>query len=285
MILLDRLCFSYTEATEAVFRDFDLGIACGSWVVMTGPDGGGKSTLGKLIAGLLRPQSGSVRIEGGQGRRGITVGYLGGDPYDNLVGITVEEDVAFGLENRGMEPGEIAAKIDEALGLTGLRGMERRLTHTLSGGEQQKLGLASMLALDARVLILDEAFCMLDRPTRQRVRSLLGALRCDRGVTILEITQQLEDALTADRLVFLSCGRVEFDGPPGSFLTTEVGETWSAHAGGLPAVRSALCQRLGHPDAWRLVDQWMDTGVVPMCLPSSKIPPSPQPSPVEGEGA
>lgn len=258
MIVLDGLCFSYPEATEPVFRDFDLTIESFSWVVLTGPDGAGKSTLGKLIAGILRPKLGSVRVEVGQGGRGLPVGYLGGDPYDYLVGTTVEEDVVFGLENLGIDPAAIGARLEQALGWTGLSGMEQRLTHSLSGGEQQKLALASMLALAARVLVLDEALCMLDRPTKVSVRALLDSLRSDPGVTIVEITHQLEDALIADRLVFLSRGRVEFDGPPGRFLSSESGQQWCADAGGLPALRSGLCRRLGDPEAWRLVDRWKD---------------------------
>ncbi len=194
-------------------------------MTLAGPEGAGKTTLGKLIHGMLKPDQGSVSVASlttGPGR----VGYLGGDPYDCLVGVSVEEEIVFALENLAVPRFEISRRLQIALRSTGLEGMENRLTHTLSGGEQQKLALASMLAMDSRVLILDEAMTMIDRPTRTEIRSLLRALSSANSLTILEITNSLEDSLTADRMLFLDRGRIRFDGDPAEFAGSISGSEW-----------------------------------------------------------
>jgi len=226
-----------------VFADFSLRIDAHPWVSIIGPEGSGKTTLAKLIKGLYRPASGTINVHVDSPDGTAFVGFLGGDPWDSLVGTSVEEDVAFGLENLRLPCAEIQARVQRALQWTGLAGMEQRLTHTLSGGEQQKLALAAMLALDARVLILDEALSMLDRPTRGSIRVLMRELRRDSDLTVIEITHNLDEALEAERLIFLSKEGIGFDGAPEVFLLSPLGSHWARMAGGLVALREAMSRQ------------------------------------------
>ncbi len=240
MIVLDKVFFSYPHTFTSIFTDFCLSIHAHSWVSIIGPDGSGKTTLAKLIEGSYRPLSGKITVDISHPCSKTVTGYLGGDPCDSLVGTSVEEDLVFGLENLRVPREEMQARVRRALQWTGLAGMEHRLTHTLSGGEQQKLALAAMLALEARVLILDEALAMLDRPIRRSIRRLIGALRQNQGLTIIEITHNLEEALTSERLLFLSKQGIGFDGTPEDFLRSALGKQWCQVVGGLTALREAL---------------------------------------------
>jgi len=243
MIVVRNLSFSYSHHGPQVFNDLRLLIQDFSWVAVTGPDGAGKSTLGKLIKGLLKADNGSIVHDLTSPGGSTYVGYLGGDPYDSFIGISVEEDIVFEMENLSIPTAEMEVRLNQALLWTGLVGLEKRLIHTLSGGEQQKLGLAGALAVGAKVLIIDEALSMMDRPSRLSIRSLLRTLRRDRGLTIIEITNSLEEALTADRILYLERGSVQFDGPPADFMASPMGTRWANLAGGMPALTKALLER------------------------------------------
>ncbi|MFZ5865731.1 MAG: energy-coupling factor ABC transporter ATP-binding protein [Thermodesulfobacteriota bacterium] len=239
MISLSSVSFSYLPG-KPLISYLSVQIERGSRVAILGPDGSGKTTLAKLIAGLLQPDSGSVVVS--EDSR-VPVGYVGGDPYDALVGVSVEEDIVFGLENAQVPADEIQALLDRALQWTGLTGLEKRLTHTLSGGEQQKLALAGFLAMGTRVLILDEALSMLDTNARRSIRSLLEDLRKDPGLTVIEIANDVEAILSADRVLFLARGAIVFDGSPSNFLVGERGSNWLRLTGGLGALLEALLAR------------------------------------------
>jgi len=240
MISLERVTFAYPGRAQPVFDKFSLSICPLSWVALTGPDGSGKTTFGKLLKGLLKPTEGLISFATSANGGEPTVGYVGEDPLDYLVGGTVEEDVAFGLENLNLPPDKIRKRLALALKSTGLVGMERRVTGSLPGGEQQRLALASMLAVGARIVVLDDSFSMLDRPSRADIRLFLDQLRRDHGLTVIEITQNLEDAAWCDRLIFIQGGTVAFDGPPASFLSCDLGHRWAANAGGPMALLAEL---------------------------------------------
>jgi energy-coupling factor transport system ATP-binding protein len=240
MIALEAVSYSYGTSTEPVLVDLNLQIQSSSWVTVAGPDGAGKSTLGKLLKGLLQPDSGSVRHQGPGMRGPEDVGYLGGDPYDSFVGVTVEEDVVFGLENLGLEREQIRARMEQALLLTGLQGMNDRLVETLSGGEQQKVALAGVLAMLPKVLLLDECLGMLDRPNRTAIRSLLISLKTSLHLTIVQISNDMEDIAAADQVIYLSSGRVAYAGTSSGFLSSRAGKGWRTLAGGMAALVTAL---------------------------------------------
>jgi len=243
MISLENLSFSYPSSAKPVFRDLSLRIETGSWTAITGPDGSGKTTLGKLITGILEPVAGSVRINPSDPAHPRAVGYLGGDPYDALVGVSVEEDIVFGLQNLGLPGTEMERRLKRTIQWTGLTGMEQRLTHTLSGGEQQKLALAGLLAMGARAIILDEALTMLDRPSRQSIRSLLSRLRGELGLTVLETTQDLEEIWPLDRVVLLGADGIDFSGPPAELMLSRRGMDWISRTWGMTRLRSALYEK------------------------------------------
>jgi energy-coupling factor transport system ATP-binding protein len=243
MILFRNVSFSYSKQGPWLFKDLSLTIQDFSWVAVMGQDGVGKSTLGKLIKGLEKPHHGFITLNSANPGDSTYVGYLSGDPYDSFIGISIEEDIVFEMENLGIPSAEMDIRLGQALAWTGLVGMEKRLIHTLSGGEQQKLGLAGALAVGAKALILDEALSMLDRPSRLSIRSLLGKLRRAQGLTVIEITHNLDDALTADRILLLSSGGVQFDRSPADFMASPTGTRWATMAGGMPALKNELRKR------------------------------------------
>lgn len=212
-ICLRDVSFSYPLANKPVFTHLNLEIVHPSSIVIAGPDSSGKSTLGKLIKGVLTPDGGEVRRPC-QGSSELGIGYVASPAADFIVGASVEEDLVFGLEGLDLTSHEIDRRSSEVLQLIGLSGMGKRLVHTLSGGEEQRLALAGMLAMGAQILILDEAFDALDTLTRVALRSLLDALIRTKTITVIEISNTWESVLAAERVVLLSGGRVGFDGAP-----------------------------------------------------------------------
>lgn len=239
MIRLNDVTFSYPGSEDPVFENFSISVDPCS-MALFGPAGAGKSTLAKLMKGLVRPQSGSVEVDGDPA---VIIGYLGGDPYDTLVGVTVEDDVAFGLENLGVESEEIRRRVSLSLEWTGLAGFEKRLTHQLSGGEQQKVALAAQLALGVKLLILDDVMPALDRGARKSILSLLDRLRSDHGLCALHIRSDNPlEALCVDRALFLSAGRIVFDGTAREFVTSSLGREWISMAGGMAGLAMRLLE-------------------------------------------
>ena len=189
----------------------------GEYVGVVGPNGGGKSTLVRLLNGLLRADGGRVRVAGIDpaadpfGAR-EKLGVLFQNPENGLVAPFVEDDVAFGLENLGVGRGEMRERVAGAIRAVGLAGYERREPHTLSGGEKQRVALAGLLAVEPGILALDEPTSMLDAAGRREVLERVHALRDDR--TVLHVTHHLEEILTADRVLVLNGGRLVADAAP-----------------------------------------------------------------------
>ncbi len=240
MIILEDVTLTYRDEIRPALQHLTLSFPIPCRVALLGLSGSGKTTLAKLMKGLLHPDSGTVR------RLGIgahEIGYLGTDPASWIVGISVEEDLAFGMENLCIPREEMHTRLNWAAREFDLLEMLQRHTHTLSDGEQQKVLLASLLAMGARLLVLDESLSMLDPPSRLSVGKVLGGLRGERELGVVEITNNLADAVCADRLVVLHEGRVAFDGAPGEFLVTEAGRRWAEWSGGVPALAAELMAR------------------------------------------
>jgi len=241
MIFLNDVSFAYPGAHNQVFRRINLKIEPSSTVVVTGPDGSGKTTLGKLIKGLLKPDRGSITVDDHcVGSPEADVGYVAGDPLEFLIGATVEEEMVFGLEILQLASEDMEDRLLRCLRWVGLSGMEKRLTHTLCGGELQKLALASLLVMRPSVIVLDEAMSMLDPPTTKLMRSLINSTRTEHDLTLIEMTHDADDIMTADRIIFLHHQEIGFDGSPPEFLDTPLGRHWTSLTDGLTSLRDAL---------------------------------------------
>jgi len=222
IVFCESLTYSYPASTRPALTDVTFGLRAGEYVGVVGPNGGGKSTLVRLLNGLLRADSGSVRVgsldpatEPYLVRR--RVGMLFQNPDNGLVAPFVEDDVAFGLENLGIEREEMRERVREAILAVGLQGYERREPHTLSGGEKQRVALAGLIALDPEILLLDEPTSMLDASGRREVMERLENLRGER--TVLHVTHHIEELLDADRILVLNAGRLAADVSPEQLLS------------------------------------------------------------------
>lgn len=224
MIECRGVSFSYDGAVPAL-DGVDLNIEDGEFFCILGGNGSGKSTFAKHLNALLQPDAGTVRINGMDASDPelvydirSTAGMVFQNPDDQLVATLVEDDVAFGPENLGVPSAQIAQRVREALKGVGLVGFERHETHALSGGQKQRVALAGVLAMEPRVLILDEASSMLDPRGRKGFMKACRALHA-RGMTIVMITHFMEEAAEADRVAVFQTGRVAMLGTPDEILT------------------------------------------------------------------
>ena len=224
MIDCRGVSLSYDGVTPAL-DGIDLNIEDGEFFCILGGNGSGKSTFAKHLNALLQPDAGTVRINGMDASDPelvydirSTAGMVFQNPDDQLVATLVEDDVAFGPENLGVPSAQIAQRVREALKGVGLVGFERHETHALSGGQKQRVALAGVLAMEPRVLILDEASSMLDPRGRKGLMKVCRALH-DRAMTIVMITHFMEEAAEADRVAVFRAGRVAMLGAPEEILT------------------------------------------------------------------
>ena len=224
MIECRGVSFSYDGAARAL-DGVDLNIEDGEFFCILGGNGSGKSTFAKHLNALLRPDTGAVRIDGMDASDPelvydirSTAGMVFQNPDDQLVATLVEDDVAFGPENLGVESAQIAQRVRDVLKAVGLVGFGRHETHALSGGQKQRVALAGVLAMKPRVLILDEASSMLDPRGRKGLMKACHALH-DCGMTIVMITHFMEEAAEADRVAVFRAGRVAMLGTPEEILT------------------------------------------------------------------
>ncbi len=222
LVLCENLYYSYPGSDRPVIRDASFEVRAGEYVGVVGPNGGGKSTLVRLLNGLLEPASGTVRVAGHdpaaepfevRGR----LGMIFQNPDNGLVAPFVEDDVAFGLENLGVYREEMRGRVEEAISAVGLAGYERREPHTLSGGEKQRVALAGILAAQPEILVLDEPTSMLDAAGRRDVLEKVDGLRGEK--TILHVTHHLDELLDADRILVLNQGRLAADVEPGELIS------------------------------------------------------------------
>ena len=224
MIECRGVSFSYDGAVSAL-DGIDLNIEDGEFFCILGGNGSGKSTFAKHLNALLQPDAGTVCVNGMDASDPelvydirSTAGMVFQNPDDQLVATLVEDDVAFGPENLGVPSAQIARRVREALKGVGLVGFEHHETHALSGGQKQRVALAGVLAMEPRVLILDEASSMLDPRGRKGLMKACRALH-DRGMTIVMITHFMEEAAEADRIAVFQAGRVAMLGTPEEILT------------------------------------------------------------------
>ena len=224
MIDCSNVRFAY-DGERFVLDGVSLHIADGEFVCILGGNGSGKSTIAKHMNALLVPDEGTVVVDGHDTADDefvydvrSTAGMVFQNPDDQLVASLVEDDVAFGPENLGVPTAEIAERVKAALKKVGLVGFERHETHALSGGQKQRVAIAGVLAMQPRVLILDEASSMLDPRGRKGLMRVCRELN-GRGMTIVMITHYMEEAALADRVVVMNAGRIACEGAPEEVLT------------------------------------------------------------------
>lgn len=198
-----------------------MDIPKGEWLAVVGPNGSGKSTLARQLNGLLIPKLGTVVVDGMDTQDPAAVweirqkvAFVFQNPDNQLVASSVEEDVAFGPENLGLPPAEIAARVEEALQVTGMEEYRDFPPHLLSGGQKQRVAIAGALAMHSQYLVLDEATAMLDPQGRSEVLGTLCRLNRDLGMTMIYITHFMEEAALATRLVVMNEGKLYTAGSP-----------------------------------------------------------------------
>ena len=234
-IKVENLFFSYddedTQVKHYVLKNINLEIEKGSFVCVLGHNGSGKSTFAKLLNLILTPDKGKIYIDGAD----ITnpdltedelfeirrkVGMVFQNPDNQLVATVVEEDVAFGPENLGVDPKEIRQRVDNALQTVGMTKYALHAPHRLSGGQKQRVAIAGIIAMEPECIIFDESTAMLDPQGRKEVMNTILKLNRERGMTILHITHNMEEAVLADRVVVIDDGELYLDGTPGEVFTS-----------------------------------------------------------------
>lgn len=204
----EKLCFSYKN--HNAFNNLSVSIEKGTFVAICGSNGSGKSTFAKMLDALLPVQSGSLFINGFDASKPEnvieirkTVGLVFQNPENQIIGDTVEEDVAFGPENMGLDSVEIERRVANALRITGLEDLRNKSTANLSGGQKQLVAIAGILAMESECIVLDEALSMLDAESRKKVIGVLKKLNGE-GITILMITHRNEEAELCNRVIDFS---------------------------------------------------------------------------------
>lgn len=225
-IKFDNVSFSYNDGAKVV-DGLSLEVEKGEFVAVVGRNGSGKSTAAKLINGLLTPDEGKVYVNGidTSATSDIfavrsTVGMVFQNPDNQMVATIVEDDVAFGPENLGVEREEIGRRIDFALGVTGIEKFRDKPSAELSGGQKQRVAIAGVLAVKPQILILDEATSMLDPLGRKEVNEVIRKLNKD-GMTVVTVTHYMEEAVDADRVIVFDGGKVAFSGTPKEVFSRE----------------------------------------------------------------
>mgnify|MGYP001720700960 FL=1 len=221
VISIKNIHFNYQDQdTREALSDVSLDVYEGEWLAIIGHNGSGKSTLAKMMNGLLEASSGEIYIDGQllteetvyEARR--KVGMVFQNPDNQFVGTTVEDDIAFGLENIGMPREEMVQKINDSLEMVRMSPFKEKEPARLSGGQKQRVAIAGMIALAPKVVILDEATSMLDPQGRFEVISTIQQLHKDKGITVISITHDLDEAAQADRVLLMEAGKVNRIGKP-----------------------------------------------------------------------
>lgn len=224
IIKFDNVSFAYELEDEGVVNavnDFSLEVPEGQFLAVLGHNGCGKSTVAKLINGILVPNKGKVTVEEldtSDEEKTVdirkTVGMVFQNPDNQIVATIVEDDVAFGPENLGVEPSEIRKAVDSALKAVGMYEFRKREPHRLSGGQKQRVAIAGVIAMNTKCIVMDEPTAMLDPQGRKEVMDTVMKLNKEFGITVILITHYMDEAVKADRVVVMDGGRIAIDGTP-----------------------------------------------------------------------
>ena len=224
IITIENLIFEYTRGDESqpikAIDNLNLEIERGSFTAIIGKNGSGKSTLAKNLNGLLLPTEGVIYVDGFDTRDDDsiwnvrqTAGMVFQNPDNQLVSAIVEDDVAFGPENLGIEPAEIRRRVDKALADVNMGQFKKKAPHLLSGGQKQRIAIAGVVAMKPKCIIFDEPTAMLDPKGRSEIMSIIDELHAE-GITVILITHFMDEAVRADRVIIMHEGRILLDGAP-----------------------------------------------------------------------
>ena len=221
MIKVEKVKYSYDGAETPALKGISFEINKGDFVAIVGHNGSGKSTVAKLLNALLIPDEGSITVDGMSTADEANVlnirkkvGVVFQNPDNQIVTTVVEEDVGFGPENLGLPTEEILTRVHDALEAVDMLPYARSAPHMLSGGQKQRIAIAGMLALSPEVLVLDEATAMLDPLGRKKIIEIVRNLHREKDITVIMITQYMEEAVDADRIIVLNDGLIETEGTP-----------------------------------------------------------------------
>lgn len=223
IIEIKNVSFEYSDeqTVHTAVKNINLDIERGSFTVILGHNGSGKSTLAKMMNGLNKPTFGDVFVDGINTKDEETeievkrrVGMVFQNPDNQLVASIVEEDVAFGPENLGLEPEVIRQRVDEALEAVGMSEFANSTPHRLSGGQKQRIAIAGIIAMEPECLVLDEPTAMLDPKGRREIINTLERLNKEKSITVVLITHYMEEAENADRVLVMNDGEIIEDGKP-----------------------------------------------------------------------
>ena len=269
IIEFDNVTYVYdAEDEEAEVRekpalsDVSFSINKGEFVAVLGHNGSGKSTLAKLCNAIFEPAKGTVKVKGmvadseekaDEIRR--IVGMVFQNPDNQIVATIVEDDVAFGPENLGVEPKEIRRRVDEALKSVNMYEFRHREPHKLSGGQKQRVAIAGVIAMQTECIVLDEPTAMLDPKGREEVMQTVKRLNSELGITIVLVTHFMDEAVQADRVIVVDSGRLVMDGKPKEVFS----KVEKLRSYGLDVPQSTeLCHVLGIKEGVIGIDECVD---------------------------
>ena len=231
IIRIENLHFEYSHGEDepaiTAINKVSLEVEKGSFTAIIGRNGSGKSTLAKNLNGLLLPSGGTIYVKGWDTRDDAhiwdirqTAGMVFQNPDNQLVSSIVEDDVAFGPENLGIESGEIRARVDKALEDVNMGKYKKKAPHLLSGGQKQRIAIAGVVAMKPECIIFDEPTAMLDPKGRQEIMDIIQELH-EEGITVILITHFMEEAVKADRVIIMHDANVILDGTPAEVFAQE----------------------------------------------------------------
>ena len=239
LIKFKNVSYRYESDTDIplplALDNVSIDIKKGEFIAILGHNGSGKSTIAKLSNAIIMPESGNVYVNGmDTADENLeydirqTVGVVFQNPDNQIVATIVEEDVAFGPENLGLEPAEIRKRVDDALKAVGMYDFRFHQPHKLSGGQKQRVAIAGIMAMQTECIVLDEPTAMLDPRGREEVMNAMLRLNKELGITVILITHYMDEAVKADRVIVMDSGSVVLDGTPSEiFMQSDIIE----HAG------------------------------------------------------
>ena len=225
-IEIEHLSFSYDEQIKAL-DDVSFSIEEGSYTVIVGHNGSGKSTIAKLLIGLLEAQSGTIRVDGIELKEETVydirdkVGIVFHNPDNQFIGATVADDIAFGLENHQMPHEQMQQIIEEFAARVNMSKYLNSEPTKLSGGQKQRVAIAGVLAMRPQILIFDESTSMLDPQGKAEINALVKKIHEETGITIISITHDIEEMVSSDHVIVMKEGHVVMDGTPSEVLNNE----------------------------------------------------------------